>query len=271
MIVAKNVLAMKALVITLAILFLPVVGWADHPSVIMKSAIPIDKNSYRAEAGIQFSRHSAVEQNRLISFSFLYGLMHNMEIGAELPYLFATGMPHHNDNDVDQTAPLHSDRLGDLSLLANVRFLKGRGAEPISMAGAIKLKLPTASRNSVTDTTGEADIGLSLIASKEIYPYNLYMNLSHTYTGNPPFTERPDWRNYVLGMEYASARPNLSFTGEIFGEDYTGVSEDEWSIAGGVSYGILPVMKINSALAIGLSEHAADFGINLHVRYDYIR
>jgi hypothetical protein len=74
----------------------------------------------------------------------------------------------------------------------------------------------------------------------------------------------------VLGIRYAAAKPNLSYTGELLGQDYTGrLTEDEWSFAGGASYAIAPEIGIDSAIAIGLSKHAAAYGLNFRIRYDY--
>jgi hypothetical protein len=242
-------------------------AWADHPFTIARSAIPIKHNGYRIETGLQMDNLPKGRQANTFSLSFLYGLIHNMEVGAQIPYLYAReGVVSH-------------DQLGDVTLLAKVRFLKGRDAAPISLASLIDVKLPSASRDVVVDTTGEPDVRLGLVASKTLFPYHTHLNMAHTFIGNPPKQERSDRQDYSLTVEYETMRPGLLVMGRVFGsaskashEHASGNadSSEKWfAAATGASYQLRESVVVDGSVAIGLSHHAPDSSFNLRVSYHY--
>ncbi len=251
--------------VAIALLSFSSVAWADHPFTIARSAIPIKHNGYRIETGLQIDNLPKGRQAHAFSLSFLYGLIHNMEIGAHLPYLYA------------KDGAVSHDQLGDITLLAKVRFLKGRDAAPISLASLIDVKLPSASRDIVIDTTGEADVRLGLVASKAIYPYYTHLNISHTFIGNPPKQERSDRQDYSLTVEYETTRPGFIVMGRLLGSESRVSHEhtsdeahgEQWSVATGASYQLRESIVVDGSAAIGLSHHAPDSSFNLRVSYYY--
>ena len=243
-----------------ALLFFSQIGSvaAEPPFLGTRSAIPIDQNRYRFDGGLRFDQFAVGRQTTALPFSFVYGLIHNLEVGAHLPYLFA------------REKTQSRDQLGDVTLLTKVRFLKGRDAAPISLASVIEIKVPSAPRNAILDTTGEADVGLSLIASKAIFPYQAHINLVHTFIGNPPRSERPDRRDYALGLEYEIDKSDLTLTGEVLGSvDDALYTNDRWLIAGGASLRMPQKITLDSTLGFGLSRRAPDYVFQVRLSVNY--
>ncbi len=245
-----------------AILFFPSFVFAGPPFIFTESAIPLEKGLYRVEGEGQFNKIPLGPRNSIFSLSFRYGLIHNLEIEAKLPYLFA------------QQGTKSRDKLGDLMLRTKVCFLKGREASPISVSGAMQVKVPTAPRNSLVNTTGESDVGFSLFTSKSIFPYTAHLNVGYTYIGNPPNGALSDRRDYSLGLEAVGPfpflpYPNLTLMGELFGSDYIsgGLSNDQWSSAIGASYPLQSEIILDGAVGFGLTTFAPDYTLHFRIRY----
>jgi hypothetical protein len=246
------------LVLAVALLFVfPGFLFAGPPFIATSSAPPIDTGAYRLEGISRFSDNTPGAKTSTLSAAFKYGLIHNLEIEAKVPYIFAS--------DQGKTR----NQFGDIALKTKVLFLKGREAAPISVAGEIQVKIPSASQNALAKTTGAADIGLALLATKEIFPYRAHVNLSHTYVGNPPNGTSSDRRNYSMAVQYTPSYPNLIFAGELYGSDLAGQgwSNDQWSAAGGASYQVRPDVTVHGMLGLPLSTRAPDYTLNLAVGY----
>lgn len=236
----------------LAILFLvhPAFAFGEAPFLVTETAIPIDRASYRAEGGFRLDK--ANRDITALSASLRYGLINNLEVSASLPYLLADdGMKSRN-------------QFGDIVLAAKVRFIKGREANPLSIGGVMQVKVPFGTSNTLTQTTGESDVGFLALASKEIPPYQAHLNLGYTFIGG----SQPDRLHYSFGLDYKDFRPNLSLMGELFGSaNDSGASHDNWSGALGVSTFVRPDLRLDGALGLGLSHHAPDYILSLRGSY----
>ncbi|MEK7286065.1 MAG: transporter [Nitrospirota bacterium] len=233
---------------------LPVPLFAEAPFIVTESAVPIERETYRLESGLQFNQ--AGIDRTILSGTLRYGLIHNLEAVATFPYIFA-------DND---QASRH--RFGDLFLSAKVRFLRGREANPLSVGGVMRVKVPLANQNSLTGTTGDPDVGFSLLASKEIPPYEAHLNLGYTFVGSAgsPSGNSNDRISYALALEYKEVRPKLSVMGEVFGTSDS-IFNDNWTAALGGAYQIDERIKTDFALGIGLSDHVSEYILNARIGY----
>jgi len=245
---------MKSFLLSAILFFvIPAIAFGEAPFLVTESAIPIDKESYQADAGLQFSK--ANTQITSLSASLRYGLINNLEIAATLPYLFANSRSQ-SDN-----------QFGDIFLAAKVRFIKGREANPLSIGGAMQVKVPFGSRDSLVGTTGEADVGFSALATKGIPPYEAHLNLGYTFIGNSP-GGIPDQIHYSLAVNKSNFLPNISLMGELFGTaDASGPSHDQWSAALGASTFVRPNVRIDGAIGVGLSSQPPDYILNARGSY----
>ncbi len=225
-------------------------AFAEPPFLVTESAIPIDKQSYRMDGGLQYNKAST--DITILSAALRYGLINNLEVVATLPYLFA--------NNKDRS----DSQFGDVLLGAKVRFIKGREANPLSIGGAMQVKLPFGSTNDLFETTGKADVGFVALASKEIPPYEAHLNIGYTLVGK----DASDRRSYAIGVDYKEFRENLSLMGELFGTtNNSGPSHDNWSGAIGAYSFVRSDIRLDTALAIGLSHYAPDYTFNLRGSY----
>ncbi|MEK7748325.1 MAG: transporter [Nitrospirota bacterium] len=246
----------KSFLLAATFLFsLPVYLFAEAPFIITESAVPMESETYKVEWGLQLNQ--APTDRTILSGTLRYGLIHNLEVIATIPYLFV---------DNKQTS---RHRFGDLFLSAKVRFLRGREANPLSVGGVMRVKVPFASKNSLTGTTGDPDVGFSVLASKEISPYEAHLNVGYTFVGsagNLSNNISNDKITYSLALEYKEIRPKLSVMGEIFGTSDR-IFKDNWTAALGGAYQISEIVKIDGALGIGLSNHVPEYTLNARVSY----
>ncbi len=80
---------------------------------------------------------------------------------------------------------------GDAEIFTKIRFLREKGWRP-AVGAIFGIKLPNANSSDRLGTD-ETDFGLALLASKEIGPVDLHLNLGIEILGNPgPLTGDPD-------------------------------------------------------------------------------
>jgi len=245
--------AVLSLLLLLAV-GLPHFAFAEAPFLVTQSAVPIDKESYQVEGGLTFEKAST--QLTSLSTSLRYGLINNLEIAATLPYLFANN---------DSTS---RHQFGDIFLAAKVRFIKGREANPLSIGGTIQVKVPFGTRNSLVGVTREADVGFSILATKELPPYQAHLNAGYTFVGNPAGENLPDRLDYSFGVEKEDFRPNVGLMGEFFGTSNPfGSSREQFSGAVGASTFVRTDIKLDGVFGLGLSKQAPDYLLSLRGSY----
>jgi hypothetical protein len=233
------------------LLFCPLPAQAIRPFLTTETAIPVEPNRSLLEGGLKFERFG--RQNRLYTLDaeLRYGLITNLDFEVEVPYLFA-----------DRGANDESG-LGDLHLKGKVRLLKGREANPLSLAGMIDVKFPSASRDKQFGT-GEADVGIIGIASKEFFPLTLHLNLGYIFVGNPTGQSLGNVVVYSLGAELQTILSGLKVVGELSGRsdrDDPNATE-RLDILGGVAVGVTPALDIDLSLFFGLIKESPDYGIS---------
>jgi hypothetical protein len=248
---------MKAfLLAVLLFLFHPafVFAFGEAPFLVTETATPIERESYQIDGGLQFSNSSTLITT--LHTTMRYGLINNLEIAANIPYLFA-------DN-----GPKSRNQFGAISLMAKVRFIKGREALPLFIGGSMQVSVPFGTRNELVGTTNKADVRFAVLASKEIAPYNAHFNLGYTFVGNPAGESLSDRLHYSMGLEYKEFRPNFSLMGELSGSaNNAGPAHDNWFGAVGASTLPRSDIRLDGSFGIALSHHAPDYILSLRGSY----
>jgi len=248
----KRALKIGIGVASLALLFLPVVAAAQRPFFATFRATPVEPSHLTIESHIAFDQQSDDHRATGLSLGVRYGLLYETEVSAHLPYLYAerNGKSDHH--------------LGDLLLGAKFRLIRGRAANPLSVATLITVKVPSAGEQRLLGTTGEADIGLFAIASKTFAPISAHANLGYVFNGNPPGSEKKDQFHYALAVEYPA---DLFFTlfGELLGSVQVGhsLTAGPWSLGAGTSYAIDETRTIDGSVAAGLTDDAPEFSLRV--------
>lgn len=227
-------------------------GFAERPFLVTESAIPTKRGSYRLEGGLSFSRFSANKNDTVFKGNLRYGLIQNLEFDLEVPYLFIE-----TDNN-------HRNRQGDFLLNTKIRFLKGRAANPLSIAGQMIIKFPTAGRKSDFGTTGVVDVGFRAIASKTFTPLTAHINLGYFFIGNPPNKDLSDRIHYALGLEFELPESPVKMIAEIFGQSDVGSNGtgDLLSSIAGFSFHAQERLIFDISTGFGLASQSPDYVIN---------
>ncbi len=230
---------------------------AQRPFLVTEQALPVDKGRYLIQSGISLDRHSANRQITTLGLDVRQSPLYDLEVGLQVPYLFA------------EEGGSHENQVGDLLLRTKVRFLHGRAANPLSIAGQILVKIPSAGRDDLLKTTGEADVGLFGLASKAFDVLNAHVNLGYIFVGNPAGGEKADELRYALGLEVKTPDPFLFWIGELIGSAQVGspTSNGPWSVMGGVRYQAEDTVALDASAAFGITREAPDFSVNLGVTY----
>lgn len=230
---------------------------AERPFLITETAIPVEKGNYRLEGGLVLNRLSSNTRDSVLEIDLRYGLIQNLEVDLVVPYLF-------REEDGE-----HKNQIGDVLLRAKVRFIKGREANPLSIAGQLILKLPTAGSDQFFGTSGEPDLGFVAIASKEFTPVTAHINFGYIFIGNTPFGDEPDQIRYALGLELQTNEEPVLLIGEVSGSTEIGNSASKGIITllGGIKYKITPIASIDGSIGFGLTHDSPDYLLNVGFTY----
>lgn len=229
-----------------------------RPFLTTETAVPLERGETKLETGLRYERFSSSNKIYTLDAELTTGIINNLEFLVDVPFIFK------------RTEEDNVEGLGDLSLKAKLRFLKGREATPVSIAGQLIIKFPSGDRGSRLGT-GEADVGLQLIATEEFPLITMHMNLGYTFVGNPPMQEFRDILNYSIAFEHEMIPDKLKLVGELTGhrqEDPTN-SGDPLSLLAGIVHRLDKRVIIDGGVAIGLTSISPDYTINVGVTYNF--
>jgi hypothetical protein len=188
---------------------------------------------------------------------------------VDVPYLFRNEKQTQDENGV-----------GDLTLKAKVRFIKGREATPVSIAGQLTVKFPSCDQGKALsqECTGEPDVGIRAIASKEFFPVTVHLNLGYLFIGNPPNSKLDDIVTYSLAFDYLTVADRLHVVGELAGETNRypkstvgpltrSTSTNPLSVLIGLLYDLDAKAALSLAGNVGLTPASPDYGLSIGFRY----
>ncbi|MFQ5589124.1 MAG: hypothetical protein ACE5F7_09820, partial [Nitrospiria bacterium] len=198
------------------LIFLPGQALAERPFLTIETAIPTEKDTYRIESGLVLNRLSARGKKTQLGLNIRYGLIQNLEFDLETPVLFLRGEGK------------SKNMLGDILLKTKIRFIKGRAANPLSIAGQMVIKFPAAGKEDfkedILKTSGVVDVGFVALASKTFVPATAHINLGYYFIGNPAGKDLSDQVRYALGLESEVEGSPLKLIAELFGQSDTSSS-----------------------------------------------
>jgi hypothetical protein len=256
----KSLQSLRFLLILGFSLFLPSWAAAERPFLFTESAVPAEKKIYRLETGLALNRFSSKDRQTILDASLRYGLIQNLELNIEVPYLF-------QENNGD-----HENQFGDILLKTKIRFIKGREANPLSVAGQMFIKVPSSGKDDFFGTTGKPDIGFIAIASKEFTPVVAHINFGYVFIGNPSFEDKQDHLRYSLGLEVKLEEQVFSVVGEIFGSTEIGstISNGLLGVLGGIAYRAAePDILLDLSAGFGMTHDSPDYMINAGLTYSF--
>lgn len=233
---------------------------AERPFLTVETAIPTERGTYRIESGLVLKRISNRQKRTEFGVNLRYGLIQNLEFDLETPFLFV------KDNDDSKNS------IGDLLLKTKIRFIKGRAANPLSIAGQMVIKFPTAGEEDILKTTGVVDVGFVAIASKTFSPATAHINLGYYFIGNPAGKDLSDQVRYALGLESQVEDSPVKLIAELFGQSDTSSSSstaDTLVLMGGFALRTRKDLSFDTTVGFGLNDESPDYIINLGVVYSF--
>lgn len=241
---------------------------AERPFVSAERAPTLDHGVSKLEFGMESARFSSQTTRYTSKTELTYGLLDHLNFEVEVPYFFVTG-PGGTQGVV-----------GDVTLRPKVIFLKGREANPLSLAGELVVKFPSCEESGAAGAanptvnaacTGEADLGLIGIATKEFLPVTVHLNLGYTFVGNPPGRTLDNVISYALAFEYGTVLPATVLVGEVAGETNRdpSVGANPLTLLVGVMYRVNRRVSVDSSLTAGLTSPSPDYGASLGVSYTF--
>jgi hypothetical protein len=240
---------------------------AERPFLATERATLLEHGAARLDFGIEAARFSEPTTRYTLKTELTSGILTNLNFRVEAPYLFVTGMGGGTQGQV-----------GDVILRPKLQLLKGREANPLSLAAELVLKFPSCNETLVAPNpkvipacTGEADLGFLAIATKEFQPITVHMNLGYTFVGNPPGRTLDDVVTYSLAFEYVTILPAVTVVTEVSGETSRepSVYGDLLDLLLGVTYQLNQRVVLDSSLSVGLSSPSPDYLAALGVSYRF--
>ncbi len=230
---------------------------AERPFSATERALPVERGRYRLEGGLEVKRFSSTKDQTTFPIRLRYGQLQNLEFGAGFSYFFGE-----NNN-------ANTDHLGDLFLTTKIRFLKGREANPLSIAGQIAIKLPTAGYNKAFDTSGEVDVGFMAIATKVFAATTAHINFGYLFVGKSPRDVPPQEDRLIssLGFDFKTPDPLSHLALELFGQvdRRSAVSHGQWNLLFGMAYHAEQDIYIDTSLIFGLNHYTPDRSFNIGI------
>ncbi len=237
---------------------------AARPFVATERGPTLDHGVSRFEVGVESARFSSQTTRYTLMTELTYGLLNNLNFKVQAPYVFVSG-PGGTQGEV-----------GDVTLRPKILFVKGREANPLSLAGEMVMKFPGcdesgAARSVSPACTGEADLGFMGIATKEFLPLTVHFNLGYTFVGNAPGQAYDNVLSYALAFEYDTILPAIAVVAELAGEtnrDPT-VAEDPLTVLLGVVYRVNRRVSLDSSLVTGLTSPSPGYATLLGASYTF--
>lgn len=239
-------------IISFAVLVEPHHVFAHRP-LTTQTAYPVAIYKIKLESGLTYNTFSKGDKKSYnVDIELNYGVVNNLDIGIEVPYVF--WRPEHGER---------VDTVGDVILKSRLLFLKGREGNPISLTVQPYFKLPTPGKKHTVSTdpsTGETDFGFLIIATREMSPMTVHLNIGYVFINRPPVVAE-EYKNifiFKLAMEYRAAN-NLQFVGELTGatNEYP-YQSDLFTVLLGVRRSLRKDISVDAGYSLGISDSGPD-------------
>jgi hypothetical protein len=240
---------------------------AERPFLATERATLLEHGEARLDFGLDAARFSSQTTRYTVRTELTSGILTNLNFKVEAPYLFVTGMGGGTEGQV-----------GDVVLRPKLQLLKGREANPLSLAAELVVKFPSCNESVVASDpkviptcTGEADLGVLAIATKEFQPVTVHLNLGYTLVGNPAGRSLDNVTTYSLAFEYVTILPATTVVTELWGETSREAAAygNLLALLVGVTFQLNRRVALDSSLTVGLSSSSPDYTASVGVSYRF--
>ncbi|MBP7653567.1 transporter [Candidatus Dependentiae bacterium] len=182
-----------------------------------------------------------------------WGVMHNMEIGVKIPYIFV----ENNDNG-----------FGDISIYQKFKFIEEAGKTPV-LSGGLELNFPTGSVSGIKQYDNKKlDIKLFASAGKDFPNFRLFgsTGINFLNAGDNTAIE------YDAGINFSISK-KLKVAAELTGIRVSESADFGFKTQSYFSPGLIfdseKNLVLKLAVPIGLSSKSGDCGINFSLTHSF--
>jgi hypothetical protein len=218
-------------------------AWACRPLTV-DDCPPTEKGKIVIESGFSSFKTPNYDRNVSEVTSLKYGILDNMDVGIDLPYLNYT-----------QTGTQNVSGLGDTTVKAKISVLPSEGNfAGLSFTAGAKLTNGNANQGL---GTGATDYSVNSILTKELDKIALHLNLGYTITGQPAGQTLRNAVNYGCAFE-APTIAGATLLGEIYGATNPDPASDLNSLTAtlGANKEIRPGLTADAGFSVGLNDAA---------------
>jgi hypothetical protein len=231
-------------VVCAALLSLSAHAWACRPLTI-DDCPPTAKGKVGVDTGFSSFKMPNYDSNVSAVTSLKYGILDNMDIGLDLPYLNYT-----------QAGAQNVAGLGDAAVKAKISVIPAEDHfAGLSFTAGAKLSNGDANKGL---GTGATDYAVNSILSKELDKFALHFNLGYTVTGQPAGQTLRDVFNYGCAFEAAAVMAGANLLGEIYGSTNPDPASDLNPLTAtlGANKEVMPGLTADAGLSVGLNDAA---------------
>ena len=244
----KSIL-LSIVIVTFLIIFDCRVVYAVRP-LSTEDATVLDAGELEIEMGSEYTRTDGRDNNYNFVIVPCYGLIKNVQVGAEIP--FDILRPKEGDNE---------EGLGDITLVLKTLFLPETEKIP-SLLLKTAVKLATGDEDKGFGS-GDEDVSLILAATKSIGSTTIYGNIGYNFVGKDWNDSLNDFLIYGIAFQY-SLSTRLSILGEVYCESEAEFNNDSHTISPliGLAYKLNDNIRLDTAFKMGICyEDKTDYGI----------
>lgn len=249
----------KYIIYTICLVFFAVILMPDivsaHRPLTTQTAYPVAIYKVKLESGLRYNTYSEGKKSYNsynVDVEVNYGVVNNLDIGIEVPYLFW------NPEDGERV-----NTVGDVIIKSRLLFLRGREGNPISLTVQPFFKLPTPGKKQTVSTdpnTGETDFGFLIIATREMAPMTAHLNIGYLFINRPP-SETEYNKNILIfkvAMEYKAVN-NLQLMWELTGAtNKSPYQSDLITVLLGVRRSLRKDFSVDAGYSFGISDSVPD-------------
>lgn len=234
--------------------------FAAHP-LVTDDAGTMGKGKAQVELNFEYSSHkeSGIKVNATdLNAVFTYGLTDNVDFILSLPYQFIKVKV--------EGETLKENGMSDMSLELKWRFYEEKGVGDLALKPVITL--PTGDEDKGLGN-GRATFGMYLIASKEIDPLTLHLNIGYIRNENK-FDDRKDLWHVSLASEIELMK-QLKLVANIGMErnpDRDSNTNPAF-ILGGIIYALSDKVDIDFGVKAGLNKAEVDYALLAGLAYRF--
>ncbi len=245
-------------VVAMAVGFSASNAQGERPYFFISPAEPLSQGTARLEGGLRYERFSRVHDLYALESSLFFGVVNNLDFEVSIPYLFLSESTH-DDSGV-----------GDVTLRSRLRLIKAREANPLTVSAQLVIKLPSAS-SSKSLGTGESDIGINMLASKQFEPLNVHLNVGYLLVGDPPGKNFKNEFHYGLGFDIDTTLQGVLLFTEIGGNTNrdSSAASDPLAVTFGVVAPIGRRTHVDAGLAVGLTSASPSYTASVGASYRF--